>query len=339
MRGVHVHWLLNSVAPTLSAEEVRNSSLASIRLRAGALLRCDRPFPITCGREVAVGASVVVVGKIGAEDIDNRSKIWIDAILEAKRAGKTVVLDYTDHHLGFPSVMSGFYAAALKLVDYLVVPSKPMRDLVRRIYDRPITVIPDAIEVGIVDPISNRGALTRDRNHRTALWFGHQSNLPYLLDWLRSLQLAEHTLHLQILTSESGLSFLKKASIVSPTRIQCTGAVWSLHAMNEAASTADFCVIPCGVSDPAKQGASSNRLLTALALGLPTAADPLGSYREFLPYFTELRGPTFQDLVDSPVDFHQIVRTAQGGPVSEHSLRRIGENWWNFVLGVSPLTS
>lgn len=332
MNSVHAHWLLGSSKPTLAVEEVAASTLASVRLRAGALSRCSRQLQVTFGREVPREASIIIVGKIGADDIEARSRQWLDLISEARTSGKTVILDYTDHHLGYPSVMGGFYSRAVALIDHVVVPSAAMARLLSRFFDRSIMVIPDAIEVPMVDP----GHKTTDRHglsiERKLLWFGHQSNLPYLLDWLRDLHLPGVSLQLKILTSDVGVSLLRNSTIASKTRVSCSAALWSIQTMLKSAMTSDLCVIPCGVSDPKKKGASSNRLLTALAMGLPTAADPLESYAEYAPYFTELRSRAFLDLVASPSSFHPLVRAAQKGPVAEHSLEKVGDKWRDFLL-------
>jgi hypothetical protein len=271
------------------------------------------------------------VGKIGAEDIENRSKKWVSMISDALNRGTTVVLDYTDHHLGASSVMGDFYSQAVELVDQIVVPSTAMARLLANFYDRSITIIPDAIEVPVVDPGMNKCRPVNSSRDRKALWFGHQSNLSFLLEWLRDLELPGFSLHLEILTSAVGISILSRNRIQSRTHLKCTGAVWSVETMKASAGTCDFCVLPCGVIDSVKQGASSNRLLTALAMGLPTAADPLESYLEFRPYFTELRSEAFRDLVESPSVFEPMVRSAQIGPVSEHSLDRIGSRWCEYI--------
>lgn len=66
-------------------------------------------------------------------------------------------------------------------------------------------------------------------------------------------------------------------------------AEWSIDTMREAAQQSDVCLIPSDTQDPRKMAVSANRLITALALGLPTAADRLESYAEFGEYFTDIR--------------------------------------------------
>jgi hypothetical protein len=71
--------------------------------------------------------------------------------------------------------------------------------------------------------------------------------------------------------------------------------------MVAAARVAEFCVVPSNNWDPKKSGASSNRLLTAPALGLPTAVSMIPSCQEFSEYFFDL------DTTSLPLDSSKLV--------------------------------
>ena len=45
---------------------------------------------------------------------------------------------------------------------------------------------------------------------------------------------------------------------------------------------------------------SANRLITALALGLPTAADNLESYKEFSEFYVDIRSEKFRAVMRDP---------------------------------------
>ena len=98
-----------------------------------------------------------------------------------------------------------------------------------------------------------------------------------------------------------------------------------------AAKHCDLCIIPSDPNDPRKAGVSSNRLLTALALGLPTAADMMDSYKPYAQFFTDIRGPEFSQLLQDPTQFHDRVLAAQAGPVMEHSMEKIGAKWVDLI--------
>jgi hypothetical protein len=98
-------------------------------------------------------------------------------------------------------------------------------------------------------------------------------------------------------------------------------------------STSKFCdlvIIPSDTKDIKKRGASSNRLITALALGLPVACDLIDSYKEFSNYFTDIRSENFFTLLDTPNIFHGQVIAAQKNIVPQFSQNIICQKWLNF---------
>lgn len=330
-----MHWLLNSSSPTMRIDEVRSSSLASVRLRAGAFAsRLDSFIDASFGRQVDGDESVLLVGKIGAENIESRARDWLQIISKARNDGKRVIIDYTDHHVGFSSVMSAFYINALEYANHVVVPSREMQRLLIPYFRGQISIIADALEVPVLAPRPRDFSLVGNSTVRNMLWFGHATNISFLLEWLRELHVPTFDLRLQILTGEQGFNLLRTGKLSSPTKIKCFAGLWSLSAMISAAERADLCVIPCGVADQSKRGASSNRLLTALSLGLPVAADLLDSYVEYKSYFSELRGAEFLNLLESPTGHYRAVLAAQQTAVTEHSIERIGDRWLRFFLGI-----
>ena len=335
MHKLKVHWLLNSYSPTMLLNEVRESSLASVRLRAGAFSSClDSSIDASFGREVINDASIIIVGRIGSENIDRRASDWLSMIRRARDERKQVIIDYTDHHAGVSSVMSAFYIEALNLATQVVVPSRAMHRLIAPFFAGRTSIIEDALEVPVLAPKAGAPSSIRGSRQKNLLWFGHATNIPFLLKWLSTLDVPGFDLRLQILTSEQAVNSLRTSKLFSPSKVTVIAGVWSLPAMISAASTADVCVIPCGVTDRSKMGASSNRLLTALALGLPVAADLLDSYVDYKAYFSELRGAEFLDLLEYPPGYHGAVLAAQKTVVPLHSVDKIGRRWRRFFLGI-----
>jgi hypothetical protein len=79
-------------------------------------------------------------------------------------------------------------------------------------------------------------------------------------------------------------------------------------------------------------GASSNRLITALGLGLPTAADNLPSYQEFAEYYCGLYGNNFRDILDDPTKYRSRVTKAQIELIPRFSINKIEQDWKFFLL-------
>ncbi|WP_114651666.1 hypothetical protein [Polynucleobacter necessarius] len=143
------------------------------------------------------------------------------------------------------------------------------------------------------------------------LWFGHSSNIDFLINFLSASFNAGDHIRLIVLSNEAGLNHFANSNLVSPAKIEFNLALWSLENMVEVAKIADMCIIPSDLSNPKMMGASSNRLITALTLGLLTAADNLPSYREFENYYCNLQSNGFREMLANPLQFNHIVNIAQ----------------------------
>ncbi len=317
----HLHYLVPGTYE--SVEPLRDSAMASIRMRLlpAALALQSRGWTCSFGDQVHGAPSRVVVTKIGANGIEARQQLWLQQIEHRKQQGAAVWVDYTDHHLGFPSPMSEFYRAALGLADACTVPSRHMASLLAEVWGGPVYVVQDAIEVQIAPPKLQADAAV------TLLWFGHASNVEYLRRFLETGLAAGQEIRLIALSNEAGLRLITAHPIQSPAKVEILLGLWSVETMVEAAAQADVCIIPSDVDDLRKAAASTNRLVTALAMGLPTAADALPSYIEFKDYYTALRSEEFKALLENPQNFHTAVLAAQEKIVPRFAACTLGEDW------------
>jgi hypothetical protein len=104
--------------------------------------------------------------------------------------------------------------------------------------------------------------------------------------------------------------------------------------MKIAASLSDFCIIPCDIKDERKAGVSSNRLITALALGLPCFADNAESYIEFSDFYTPL-SPNFTELFYiNPDLFLKKTIHSQSMLLDKFSKQKIMGSWHKFFLNL-----
>ncbi len=316
---MNLHWLL----PIESTDPLRlgKSIIASIRLRAalaGEHLE-SRGWSFASGDAPRSAVSVVVVGKIGVDCQGGRDRLWLDAVAKAKSSGARIVLDYTDHHLAVNGPMTGFYQTVLSMVDEAVVPSDHMKGLLRPLWSGSVSVIPDPVEIQVSPARAMSGA------DRRILWFGHSSNVPFLVDFLQSHDFTRYPFELHALSNEAGLPHIRHA--MTSKRVGGSIGVWTVTHMLKWAAACHACIIPSDPENPKKSGASSNRLITSLALGLPTAADPLPSYREFSPYFVNLRSTAFAELLKDPGGHQRAVEQAQRDIVPLFSKDRVGLAW------------
>ncbi len=315
---------------SLSANELAKSSLASIRLRIAPCSEVLRKegCQFTFGELVDHRADAIIVGKIGTSaDIDSRSNKWLAQLAEAKSRGISIYLDYTDHHLGFNSPMTFFYQSALSLTDCCIVPSEFMAKLLRAHYHGSIIVIEDSIE------ITSQSVKTKlVSSQSTALWFGHASNVNFLIDFINSSEFLISGCNLIVLSNENGLNIFSQSSLKFINRNQIRLGLWSVESMLNAARIADFSIIPSDLSNTRKLGISSNRLITSFALGLPTAADHLPSYQEFSDFYVDIRGPLFSKMVDTPLNFSNLTISAQSLCVDRFNSESIGQKWLSLLL-------
>jgi hypothetical protein len=163
------------------------------------------------------------------------------------------------------------------------------------------------------------------------MWFGDPYNLNYLY---RAFGIFPRTIPLRvvIVSKPPAPEWIARNSALAPGNMAFEYCPWSIENMIRTARLADACVIPSDTADPRKNGASANRLISALALGLPVAADTLDSYREFADCFIDLRGANFHDLIADPLKYREMVLRAQNGIVQKFSVEALGARWAS-VLG------
>jgi hypothetical protein len=311
-----------------SAASLAHSNLASVRMRAlpasAAFLAAHHT--VTWGELVQGKSDRLLVTKIGGHDIQVRQVQWLRHIAQAKDCGASIWVDYTDHHLGFESVMSAFYGSVLALADVFTVPNSGMHHMLSAFWQGPVHVVPDAIEIDCIAPKKTKGEPV------TALWFGHASNVAYLRSFLEEGLAADRSLRLIALSNETGLRILIERPIEARVPLEIVVGEWSLDTMRDAAKQSDLCLIPSDPQDPRKMAVGSNRLMTALALGLPTAADTLGSYAEFGAYFTDIRSGELARMLEQPTFYGDVVEEAQSMIVPRFSQPSISAAWGRILV-------
>jgi len=329
-KDLRLHWLTPFSGQLSDLESV---NLASVRLRTAAALRAAQ----TAGWHSSFGpqidlkslgdASCVVVGKPGSNDVEQLGPLWIKSLAKAKSRAKAVrcqiLVDYTDHHLGVSTELSDFYRKLLPLVDAMIVPSYSLAIQLQACFSGAVLVVPDTLEVPITPPVRHQHAQPR------ALWFGHGTNLIHLAKALAPIgqQLRGAPLELRVLSNRQAIEQFKRALTAIPDGISLKAGDWSLPAMQAHAAECDFCVLPSDPSDPRKLGVSSNRLLTALAMGLPVAASPLASYKEFSEFFVDLEVGGLSELASAPARFHDMVIRAQQAVLPDYLAPSMQVRW------------
>jgi len=317
----NIHWLVPY--DNQQFESIKNSNLASIRLRLSVLLN-QQNHKITCGDSISGNPDFIVIGKIGSLENSSRENLWLFQIAQKKENGSKIILDYTDNHLNFNSSMSSFYKKSLSFIDGAVASSSFLANELKQKTTVPVKVIPDAIEIKSIKPISKK------TDQLNILWFGHASNINYLIKFIDNLKNIKNKIKIFILTNQQGLKILEQNMFNLHTNLSIYAEIWSIESMISTSKICNLAIIPSDPNDLRKAGASSNRLITSFALGLPTAADIMHSYKEFNKYFTDIRSDKLFDLMKDPDAFHCQVLEAQREIVPSFSSEVISQKWIDF---------
>jgi len=313
-----------------STNRLAQSSLASerIRLNPAALAAAELGYSVSMGDNFFSDISHALVGKIGANEIERRSSNWLRHLLKLRKNKSQVFLDYTDHHIGSGSLMSGFYEEALPLCSHVVAPNVAMRAVLMAMDStQPTTVIEDLLEYEPLSPAKKQPL----SNQQPALWFGHPSNAIFLADFIdkNAKKMVGHDL--VICSLPQTIEILKRHSFQNRPQMQIRFLPWSRDNLLKIAKEASYCVIPSHINSP-KRYASNNRLVTALALGLPTIATPIPSYQEFSEYFAEEGTQQADEIMANPNVAHNKIVAFQDTEVSRFQLPSIMGAWQQLLL-------
>ena len=282
----HIHWLL----PFAPNQDVSQVHLASARLRAGLFKQLPH-YNVTFGYDVN-NCDILIVGKIGVNVVD-LTELWISII----KRHKNVIFDFTDDHINNVTPLTKFYRSVIKKDSKIVVSSQKMKENLQG-YDN-VQVIEDPYELDI--------QTVRKPNNRF-LWYGHPTNLKYLYKLIQELQ-PRNPITFEVMTSQNAIPLvndaLKKINI--NLNINLDIHPWSIHEMYITHASA--VLIPGDVNDIRKSGVSSNRLLTAFAMGCAVCATPYDSYKEFSDYFCDM--DKVNDFVNDYEPYLEKTRKAQ----------------------------
>ena len=321
-----IHWLIPGIYKAV--EDLSKSNSASIRMRAGlvGMHSHDIGVKFSAGDHINTKADIVVVGKIGGDCQNGRANLWMNQISQANQKSKKIILDYTDHYLDSSSSSMGvFYKNVLPLIDKSVVSSSRISRLLAKFFYKDITVIEDPVEIQITPPkyIVPTGEMT-------LLWFGHATNIFYLVNYLKNNFLCDEKFKLIVLSNIPGLEILASHQQYLRSTIRINLAEWSLPNMINASKVSNGCLIPSDLNDLRKSGASSNRLITAFALGLPVSADILESYAPFSDYFHDIRSMPLSVFLNHLSSYNKKVELAQQTIVPMFSQEELINKWKSF---------
>ena len=125
-------------------------------------------------------------------------------------------------------------------------------------------------------------------------------------------------------------NFIRSGQLTASVELDVHFRLWSQQALQEVAATASLTVIPSSF-ESRKQFASSNRLVTSLALGLPVVATPLPSYLEFAEHFCELGSDAANEFFTDPQQALPKVLSFQHQYAERFSVEKIANDWCTAI--------
>ena len=254
--------------------------------------------------ELVKNPSICIVGKIkttGEDNVRAQAMAQLALLARLKRKKVPIAIIYSDHvEEWYPSTRE-LYKDFLHLSDHIIFPCTAIQK-------KCLKWVPAIKSFSIIeDPwqVKQRPFNTKTGNEINALWFGHHTNLPFMLNLLNDLKkysLATKThINLNLLTSQHGLNkyrkFINKFSNLDTFKINCI--IWNEHdqpfQLECELEKATFSLIPSDPKNPHKSSASHNRLVDSVRAGCITIASPLESYIELSK--VALIGPNLIELL------------------------------------------
>jgi hypothetical protein len=311
--------------------ELRNSSIASLRLRLALLSAREtssHALAISKGEQSPPDTDLLIICKplFGQDALGDRGKRWLESIANVVARGIPTIIDYTDHHIAGNTPYAPLYEEALNLCSALITSSEPMTAEMANHFRKDRWTIEDAIDTPVVPP---KSAIVD--GPPTLLWYGHASNLTFLTDYL-AVERGDLTgFRLLVLTDSVGANVFYKIAPKLKTRIHCELFEWSIQNMLEAAKVSDWAIIPSDPNHPTKRYVSTNRLITAFAMGLPTAASLIPSYLPHATYFKDIdTSLAFKDWTNLS-QISALTKRAQREVLPKYSAQHLAAKWHSCV--------
>lgn len=313
----------------LNIEEMYASKVASVRMRmavaAEALKNKGNEVIISDGKQ-ALEVDYLFIGKIDYVTDKERYIRWIDRVGKLENTKAKIVLDYTDNHLAGHTLATDFYKLILKNNRIVVIcNSHKMLELLieHKIKRDNIYIINEPIEIEKIEPNQNK------INQKIGLWFGHLSNIEYLYRELIKFQnfFNENKVELIILTNNNTLPEKLAQDLRQIRGLKLKIRKWSVPEMIKSSEEANFIFLPTGYKDIRKKGASSNRLLTSIMLGLPILSNEHDSYLDYKNYYEEINiNNMHKIIINNEFDINKI-KEGQNKVENENSKKIISEKW------------
>jgi len=318
----NIEFLCQSENSSATLNKLRDNSLASIRLRtalaASAAKALNWHINLSNGKKMN-SVDILLIGKVDP----NCTNEWYQRAKKVKKSKGLIIIDYTDNHLESDTPVGNFYRKVIGIANVVICSSKNLQESVAKFSNIRSVIIEEPIEVPIISPINKENSVT------TILWFGHASNLTYLIECLFENFSNCGKAKLILMSNACPLpeNIIKILDNPQLDNLEINVIPWTKNDMLKAAQISDFCIIPTGYKDERKKGASSNRLITSLAMGLPTLTDQLESYKPFKKFFKEINKNNIKEMISNPIIDENLQLEAQEIISVNYNFEKITNDW------------
>ncbi len=236
---------------------------------------------------------IAIIGKLSHPEKTYHARIRIAnlaAISILKNSDIPIIVDYSDHLVGGKEESHQFWKLILKVANLIVVPSKAMQAQLNTHTTQESRIIEDPLE-GPKGATRNHGLNTSFnlKEDLNLLWFGHSTNLSYLVPWLVSLRQAKWPMkiYLRVLGQPGDLRKLTKWIKKQPKPESLWHHEFIIYKRQSDVFTAlkpsHLVLVPSNPMDQRKCAASHNRVSESLNAGRLVLASKIASYAEILP--------------------------------------------------------
>ncbi|MCB0738106.1 MAG: hypothetical protein KDC92_11380 [Bacteroidetes bacterium] len=206
-----------------------------------------------------------------------------------------------------------------KKADMLFVTSKKLFDYHKSLNkDCRIFQIPEPYEYSYNPCFKKRDALS---NRVRVVWFGNEVNWDFLLPWKNIIE----------------KNFSNDVELITCSNHSDATVGWSLSNQKEILKNSDICILPTGNS-MAFSVKSPNRLIQAMAMGVPCITGPLDSYismqNKGFPLFVARNDDEFRFFLKKLFNDHvrrNVSVDSYNSVISEYSSRAVALSWLNIL--------
>jgi hypothetical protein len=354
-------WLPHTLNPAYAGPRLRCLLPASVLRRQGVRIEITDQQPDT--RTARFDATVVQAKWLLDADDDDFAR-RADAVQALKARGSRIVFDSFDNYFlnetADPQRQRRLesYRQVLQLADTLVVSSPGLVPLLERELPRPspVRVVGDPVErrgdhvhydhlLRRLNPRRLRLWLQarRERVHvhharsqaLQLLWFGNQGSgyarggmveLEPLLPWLAACH-RNRPLQLNVVSNSRPRYEQVMAQAAFPHRY----SEWCRLSFPQLLAKHDLVLLPNRETDFTR-AKSNNRLLLALAQGVPVMADVLPDYQPWQPYFAPAPWSGLGQVLEELDHWRARAQAARGPLLRSHGLPAIAAAWHAVLL-------